>query len=706
MSGAATLGEAQVAIRATLDKLDGDLNNAKSKIGSVMGGVAKTLGGIGAAGFGAFGMAAGGAVTAIAGVGVALGNMAKDAAQIEGLKNAFESLAGQAGTTGDEMLAAMQKGSGGTVAARDLMTSFNKAASLVSVEFASELPDAMDLVSKAAAATGQDMGFLMDSLVTGVGRVSPMILDNLGIQVSLTEATEKYAEANGVAASSLSKTEQQAAVQALTMEKLKEKYGDMDSVYDTAGAKMQQMQAAFQDAKDEMGAAFMPVLTTLMGSLTGLANDLLPVIIPLVEGFADSILVVFDALSPLLPIITTFADKMAIVFDSFMGGDIGAATAVFGAAMKEFSASLSEILPDLVLFGMDILFGIIEGIIASLPALFDAGLQIVMSLAETFMTLLPDIMTTGIDILLALIDGISSMLPMLIPMAIQIIINLYTALIGKLPDIIQAGIELLLALVDGILNALPELIAAIPELIITFVTAIVGALPEILVAGIEILLALIDGIVEAIPEIASAIPQVIIAIVEAVISALPQIIGAGVEIIGALIEGIISSISEILKALPQIWDALVGWFKDKDWGQIGKDIIGGIGEGITGAWETIKKAFGNLLEGLPDWAKKLLGIGSPSKVFAEIGSHIPEGLALGIKVTADLPEKELKSLSMDLAPVVGDLSLLDGGVLSTKDIQSGQSRMVTNNFNLTMPTSSNPEDVAIAFDLLKAFGGV
>jgi len=69
---------------------------------------------------------------------------------------------------------------------RDLMLSFNKASTLVSVDFAKQLPDAMQYLGKVSLATGQDLGFLLDSLVTGVGRVSPMILDNLGIQVALS----------------------------------------------------------------------------------------------------------------------------------------------------------------------------------------------------------------------------------------------------------------------------------------------------------------------------------------------------------------------------------------------------------------------------------------------------------------------------------------------------------------------------------------
>ncbi len=92
---------------------------------------------------------------------------------------------------GDTVLAAMQKSSQGLISNTDMMKSFNLA-SLVNEQFALQLPQAFEYLGKVSAATGTDMNYLLDSLVRGVGRLSPLILDNLGIQVSLTEAYEAY----------------------------------------------------------------------------------------------------------------------------------------------------------------------------------------------------------------------------------------------------------------------------------------------------------------------------------------------------------------------------------------------------------------------------------------------------------------------------------------------------------------------------------
>jgi len=123
-----------------------------------------------------------GALAAAGGVaGAAMAKLAIDAAPLEGIEKAFEGIAEASGKSADEMLRALEKGSAGMIAQRDLMKSYNLAAQLVGDQFANQLPEAMGYLGKVAAATGEDMGFMMDSLVRGVGRLSPMILDNLGI---------------------------------------------------------------------------------------------------------------------------------------------------------------------------------------------------------------------------------------------------------------------------------------------------------------------------------------------------------------------------------------------------------------------------------------------------------------------------------------------------------------------------------------------
>jgi phage-related protein len=226
-----------------------------------------------------------GALAAAGGVaGAAMAKLAIDAAPLEGIEKAFEGIAEASGKSADEMLRALEKGSAGMIAQRDLMKSYNLAAQLVGDQFANQLPEAMGYLGKVAAATGEDMGFMMDSLVRGVGRLSPMILDNLGIQVDLTAAYEAYASSIGKSVEELTKQEQQTALMNQVMEKLAANTANMPEVAGTAAAGIAALRAKFKNLKDSVGKALLPALTHVLNALTKLADKVFPLIVKFVES--------------------------------------------------------------------------------------------------------------------------------------------------------------------------------------------------------------------------------------------------------------------------------------------------------------------------------------------------------------------------------------------------------------------------------------
>lgn len=63
----------------------------------------------------------------------------------------------------------------------------------------------------------------------------------------------------------------------------------------------------------------------------------------------------------------------------------------------------------------------------------------------------------------------------------------------------------------------------------------------------------------------------------------------------------------------------------------GRDLLSGLWSGIQGAAGWLKsKVLGFFGSILPGWVKDILGIASPSKVFADLGKYLPKGMALGI----------------------------------------------------------------------------
>lgn len=82
--------------------------------------------------------------------------------------------------------------------------------------------------------------------------------------------------------------------------------------------------------------------------------------------------------------------------------------------------------------------------------------------------------------------------------------------------------------------------------------------------------------------------------------------------------------------------------------QIGKYIVQGIIHGVTSAGGALKSELGHLANGALSSAKSVLGIGSPSKVFAnEVGRWIPAGIAEGVNASAGLTHQAITGMAGD-----------------------------------------------------------
>lgn len=249
--------ELDIVLKVT-DKASRQLDGVQGKL-SGLGGIAAKVG-----------VAAAAALTGVAAGALAL---AKSAAPIPGITAAFEGLTEGIEGGSAKMLRALQEGSQGMVANTELMRQFNLANQLVGEDFAKNLPDAMGYLGKVSAATGEDMGFLMDSLIRGVGRLSPLILDNLGIQVDLNQAYEDYAATLGISASELTKAQQQTALMNQVMGLLEQNTANMPSVAGSAAQQFAQFSATLQNAKDQIGVALIPALTALVQNLTPIIEE-------------------------------------------------------------------------------------------------------------------------------------------------------------------------------------------------------------------------------------------------------------------------------------------------------------------------------------------------------------------------------------------------------------------------------------------------
>lgn len=145
-------------------------------------------------------------------------------------------------------------------------------------DFETDFTKMAELSKKAARATGQDVDFMFSSLITGVSRSSKLILDNLGINVSLEESYERFAQKAGKASSQLSDQEKKTALLNEAVRQLEKNYGDVAVSAGGVQGKFQQMDTIMKNLNMEYGKLLTPV-----------AIQFFQLLLPLLQGVNNTI---------------------------------------------------------------------------------------------------------------------------------------------------------------------------------------------------------------------------------------------------------------------------------------------------------------------------------------------------------------------------------------------------------------------------------
>ena len=372
--------------------------------------------------------------------------------------------------------------------------------------------------------------------------------------------------------------------------------------------------------------------------------------------------------------VVTFGNNVIPRIQELLPRIVEATTSLIGTVSEQLPAILQTILPSLVEGATSLVTGLMNALPAVLTVIADVAPTVINTLVPALIALLPQIVQTGIDVIVSLAQGIADALPELIPAAAEAIAEIARILTDpdNLSAVIDAALEIILALVDGFMDAIPTLIEVIPDIIANLVTAIIVNAPKLIEASIALILSLADGLIKALPELVAAIPNLIIALVEGILDHLDEIILAGVKVTGALIKGLIKAIPDIIMAIPRVISSIVDTFLDFDWLGLGKNIVEGIIDGFVEMWNDFKNTVHDAVTGVVDEVKDILGIASPSKVFAGIGGYMAEGLGQGF-------DKEFSSVKRGIQSQL-DFGTMTFGMSSFGHLPALAGAGTTNNY--------------------------
>lgn len=262
-----------------------------------------------------------------------------------------------------------------------------------------------------------------------------------------------------------------------------------------------------------------------------------------------------------------------------------------------------------------------------------AGATAIVAMVTILLTLIPIIIAALIGGLILFAQGIITATPM-IGKALWALITMVLDLIAKaIPKLMKILTILLDALINLIVIKIPEFVEAVLSLLLQMLEKIVEYLPDFIQAGFDILISFLQGIRDNIADVVTVVSEIVVEFLGAVADNLPDIIQAGMDLIIAFIDGMAEAIDNNMQPL---LDAL---------GRLATAMIDGLVRGISAGYEAVKEALSGIINKAIDAIKKMLGIKSPSKVFADIASNIPEGMAVGIKKTASAVYKATEDLA-------------------------------------------------------------
>lgn len=177
----------------------------------------------------------------------------------------FDQAARAAGTTGEAYTAALRAASANTISDLNLQLAANRARLLGVADGAAQMAPLLAIARDRAQEMGISTTQAFGDLVVGLGRGSALILDNLGLTISVAEANKTYAAQLGKTVGALTEAEQKQALINAVLEQGKDALDNAGGAAETSATKIERLDASWQNLKATAGIKladwFTPAIT-------------------------------------------------------------------------------------------------------------------------------------------------------------------------------------------------------------------------------------------------------------------------------------------------------------------------------------------------------------------------------------------------------------------------------------------------------------
>lgn len=411
---------------------DSDLDKKSSGISSKMGGIAKSVGSAFVKGT----AVAGTALIGLIGKSVSMAGELEQ--QLGGTEAVFGQFASQVQAKSKEAFSTMG------LSANDYMATMNKMGALMQgsgldIETSMDLSSqAMQRASDVASIMGIDIDMAMES-IAGAAKGNFTMMDNLGVAMNAT-TIEAYALSKGINKSynEMTKAEQVQYAMQMFLEKSSYAMGNYSKENETFAGSLQTLKASFGNFMSGAGSiddvinSVVSFGNILVKSITEMAPKITTGLVQLLNGIIPQIPVLLQSLLPsvvtgvisliqgiinMLPtIITMLAGMLPTIITALING------------LVTIIQTLAQMLPELMPVIIDAILGIIPILIDNLPLFIKAGWQLITGLLEGIIRSVPTLLSYIPKIISSLFNYFKQMPKMALDIGINLVKGIWNGI--------------------------------------------------------------------------------------------------------------------------------------------------------------------------------------------------------------------------------------------------------------------------------------
>jgi TP901 family phage tail tape measure protein len=372
-----------------------------------------------------------------------------------------------------------------------------------------------------------------------------------------------------------------------------ESFGKMQDAF---GPVMDRFKAIWADIGPLLtivGGIIGAVLVQAIGQLVGIVNGVMNALMPLIQALQGLISIVVNVFKLIFGVVT---------------GD--------GQMIKEAVAGIGQGI-------VDVFAGLWGAIVGFLTGFVDGVTQFFQGLFQTLVggSIVPDMIN-------AIVAWFAGLPGKVLAWVSQLVTQVVAAFVAWATNI---GTK-----VAALITAVVTFFAGLPAKVLTWVANLAAGTQTKFGSWVASLLTTVAGFITKAVAFFAGLPG-------KAAGALSGLLGA----IMAKFNAVSSSVSSWVSGLAS---SVLSWA-----GSIGRNIANGIKNGVSNTWSALVAKVKGLVNLLPAAVKKLLGISSPSKVFAGFGLNIGAGLVQGVEAMRKPVQRAADALapSMNAVAPVG-----------------------------------------------------